>query len=251
MAQQYPFTVSAADADIWFTRVGLAPDKIKLLRQMTYRRGPGVSFCDTEAAQHFLDAKEFRLLLRALASTGTLQVRLKIRPGERVDKMAAYWAQGENAGTVKALLHSLAQGRHEVDFDVSELLPALPRTWLYKYPVPSADGRELGGDCFWTSLNFFRAEPEPRFFDPAFRATEFRERYQPVAKPENLGDIIVFLNEQGAPHHACTYVAADIVFTKNGALSRHPWVLMRLDEVRAIYHGSSSGRELVFRPRAT
>lgn len=248
--QRHPFTISMAEAGNWFTRVGLPEDKVKLLNQMTYRRGSGVSFCDAEAAWHFLSPTEFHSLMRALASTDTLQLRLRIKPGDPVDQLAAYWGPGERASQVKTLLTSLMNRSGEVVVDVDELLPPLPRTWLYKFPQTAQDGAGAG-DCFWTSLNFFREQPEPRFIDPNFRAAEFREHYERVARPERFGDIIVFANEQGQLHHACSYIASDIVFTKNGAQPRHPWVYMRLDEVRAIYHGNSRGTEAVFRRRST
>jgi hypothetical protein len=245
IAYQHPFRIRLAEADSWFARSGLPASKVDLAKKLCYRRGNALCFADVEIAHRFLNRSEFTRLLRALYSSDTLLLRLRVEPGDSIDQLAAYWSHGGHTSSVKALLQSVANfGGGEID--VADLLPPLPRMWLYTYPqAPLSSPSE--GDCFSTSLNFFRASAEKSFLQPAARNDAFRRHYRVVPKWERLGDIIVFADARGATLHACVFVADDIVFTKNGAQNSHPWVFMRLDLVRELYAETGSEQIYVFR----
>ena len=247
IAYQHPFRIRMAIADAWFTQVGLAPERVQLLRKLTYRRGNALCFADTEIAHRLLRGAEFKALIRALYSSDTLQLRLRVEPGDPIDTIAGYWARGWQKSSAKALLQSLANtGGGELD--VVDLLPPLPRTWLYTFPNAPITG-ESAADCFSTSLNFFQQSAEKNFLQPSVRDATFRRQYQVVPKADRFGDVIVFADARGITQHACVYVADDIVFTKNGAQNTHPWVFMHLDSVRVLYGESDAAQTYVFRLR--
>jgi hypothetical protein len=246
VAQRHPFRIRPPEEKAWFARVGLPPEKVTLLRRLIYRRGEALCFADLTVARACLAPSEFAALVRALYSSDTLLIKLRVQTNDPIDRIAAYWGKGGREQSLKTLLQSAARTPGGFEIDAERLLPPLPRTWLYTYPAGAHDAPSVG-DCYWTSLNFFREVAEERFLDPASRTREIREHYGLVSQADRLGDVIVFADAQGITQHACVYVAADIVFTKNGAQNGHPWVLMRMDQMRALY-GAPGGTVLVFRP---
>jgi hypothetical protein len=247
VAYRFPFRIRQAMGDDWFTEVGLPLERVQLIQKLTYRRGNALCFADTEIAHRLLGGAEFKALIRALYSSDTLLLRLRVEPGDPVDTIAGYWARGWQKISARALMKSLANaGGGEID--VVDLLPPLPRTWLYTFPTASVRG-ESAADCFSTSLNFFQQSAEKSFLQPAVRNETFRRQYHVTPRAERFGDIIVFADASGATLHACVYVAEDIVFTKNGAQNTHPWVFMHLDSVRALYSESDETKTHVFRLR--
>jgi hypothetical protein len=246
--QRNPFRIQPAHADRWFSDSELPADKVELLQKLTYLQGDTLCFSDAEVARHFLGADEFRALLRALSSTDALLLRLRLEPGDAIEPLARYWGRGGRVSAVRALLHSVAKVPGGAEIDVAALLPPLPRAWLYGYPDPPEHGQP-GPDCYWSSLNFFHKTPDDRFLNPVMRSEEFRRHYEVVPRPEQLGDIIVFIDAQQITQHACVYVAEDIVFTKNGTQLTHPWIFMRLPDVQAIYADKQRLSTVVFRRR--
>jgi hypothetical protein len=247
ISYQHPFRIRLGIADTWFAQVGLPTNKVQLLRKLTYRRGNALCFADTEIAHRVLRGAEFKALIRALYSSDTLQLRLRVEPGDPVDTIGSYWARGWQKSSTRALLQSLANAGGG-ELDVVDLLPPLPRTWLYTFPnVPVT--AESVADCFSTSLSFFQQSAEKSFLQPAVRDATFRRQYHLVPKAERFGDVIVFADAKGITQHACVFVADDIVFTKNGAQNTHPWVFMHLDSVRVLYAETDEAKTYVFRLR--
>jgi hypothetical protein len=234
---------------MWFARVGLPDDKIQLVRKLVYQRGETLCFSNPEVARAYLASHEFSALLRALYSSDTIFIRLWVQTNDPIDQIAAYWGMGGREESLKPLLKSAARTPGGTGIDLDRLLPPLPRTWLYTYPSRPKDAPSAG-DCSWTTQNFFGTAADDRFLEPGSRVNEIRENYQVVDRAERLGDVIVFVDAQGLTQHACVYVAGDIVFTKNGAQNTHPWVLMRLDQMRSLY-SEPGGQTVVFRPQRT
>ena len=89
VAQRHPFRIRAADAGMWFTRVGLPEDKIQLVRRLVYQRGESLCFSNPEVAKSYLTPQEFSALLRALYSSDTLFIRLRVQTNDPIDQIAA------------------------------------------------------------------------------------------------------------------------------------------------------------------
>jgi hypothetical protein len=136
--------------------------------------------------------------------------------------------------------------------NISALLPPLPRQLLYRYPQPSAD-IPRNADCVWTSMNFFNALPDNRFVDEQFTSQTLQAQYRIVPKADALGDIIMLhkpsTNGLSTLIHMCVQIADDVVFTKNGGDIYQPWVLMHLEDVRALFSYEPVIDTTVFRRR--
>ena len=139
--------------------------------------------------------------------------------------------------------------------DVVHLLPPVARELLNVYHLASAEG--AAASCYWTALNFPSEQPESRLLvnprttgDQEAETWRRLQEFTPLEKASELGDIIAYRRKSdGRILHVCSYVAADIVFTKNGFGYSAPWCLMRLPDVDALYHDAATTERLYFRPR--
>ena len=129
------------------------------------------------------------------------------------------------------------------ELDVLHLLPPLPRKLLYTYPDIdlAMDGRFP--DCHWTSLNFFNYTAQSFFLNEKLATTAILERFDKVEPPYHFGDILMFMTENKEAVHSCTYIAADLVFTKNGRNIVIPWTLAHLKDIENLY-AEADGRPM-------
>jgi len=103
-------------------------------------------------------------------------------------------------------------------------------------------------DCFWSAMNFFSDEPDNRFFDSDHTQTILRTDYDKVREGEKqFGDILLLLGPANKALHMCVYVADDVVFTKNGANTIQPWVLMKMSEMLGTYEPERPFEVIVYR----
>ena len=116
-------------------------------------------------------------------------------------------------------------------------------------PVPS---------CYWTALNFAAEQPDSRLLTIPWAPGQehkvvwerLQEEYVRVDAAEQLGDIIVYRRvSDEALLHLCSFVAADVVYTKNGLGFSSPWCLMRLADVDSLYLRTGEVDRLAFRAR--
>jgi hypothetical protein len=56
-----------------------------------------------------------------------------------------------------------------------------------------------------------------------------------VEPPYRYGDVLMFITPDGRAVHSATYLADDILFTKNGSNLLTPWLLMRLQDLSKLY----------------
>jgi hypothetical protein len=85
---------------------------------------------------------------------------VKLEEGTDVEPLVRYWANGTGKGYSAARIPGPnARWRKP---DISHLLTPFARYRLYTYPF-SENPLENGHDCFWSSMNFFNAEPDDRF----------------------------------------------------------------------------------------
>ena len=83
-------------------------------------------------------------------------------------------------------------------------------------------------DCHWTTLNFFNYAPQHYYLDTRNATNALLENFEKVDPPYRFGDVLMFMDTDGFARHSCNYLAADIVFTKNGRNPAIPWTLMEL-----------------------
>jgi hypothetical protein len=233
----------------WFADSGLSPAAADAARSLFYRRGNMEAFADISALMPAIPNAGDRVqLFRTLAGQPALMLTLRVRPDSDLAALTRYWGRGGRERDVAPLLESLAKvpgGGSRVD--VAQLLPPFARARLDTYPADP--GPYLNGlyDCHWTSLNFWNDAPDVRLTDARFVSTRLRDDFHPIEAPTQLGDLVMLTRPDGNAIHSAIFVAAGVVFTKNGSNVAAPWVLMKLDELLAYYDAGTPVRVLTFR----
>ena len=229
-----PFNFPADGFDDRFADSGLPPEKIELIRRLTYP-GYGYSWlCVDRPLVDCFTTNEFRKLIRVLYSYPTWIVRLRVKPDSDINALVAYWGRGREQ-KLRPLLQSLAKTSHGESMDIAEFLPPFAQSRLYTFPDPEGDPAVLQQDCFYTSMNFFNDPPDPRFTNIQNTREELQKDYVVASPPGHFGDVVLINDDAGNGIHACIYIADDFVFTKNGYSSARPWVLMKMSDVLACF----------------
>ncbi|MBS0633257.1 MAG: hypothetical protein JSS11_15205 [Verrucomicrobia bacterium] len=237
-SQNEPFRFRAGKGatDEWFSNSGLSPETIKLVTGLLYQRGTALLFSDDDVVLPLLPNRSERFkLMKTLARKSTLLVKLRVKTDSDLDTLVNYWGQGPRAKDLRPLLESISHRPRGITLDVAHLLPRFARARLYNYPQPSDHPDDGMHDCHWTCLNFFNDVPDEKYTDAKVVKHTFETEYVRVVGKPTLGDIFVFSRPDGRVIHSCVYIADDIVFTKNGASSVMPWILMNLSDVTAFY----------------
>ena len=181
-------------------------------------------------AQLTTDAERVEAL-RALRTRYGLDVSVRVPAQGDLTPLVRYWSLGNDPDAVRSVLVDARS--HGGLASVAALLPAMARARLNRFPAQDA----LEYDCFWTAARFFEGTaPSEHFPGPQGIIDLVRDHYAQVPSAEaRLGDIVAFVDPDGTFSHTATQVAGDVIFTKNGRSHQRPWVLMNLDDVRAMY----------------
>jgi hypothetical protein len=234
--QNDPFRFRADVASEWFAHSGLKPETVELVKRLLYRRGTSLLFSDLGLILPQVPTLHERTrLIKTLARKSTLMVKLRIRADSDIAALDRYWGRGQRAKDIKPLLQSLVREGNGTTIDIIHLLPRQPRSLLYTYPTPDEPGSRTYMDCHWSTLNFFNSVSDPRYMDIAEVNRAFSEDHHPITTDPTFGDVVMFTKTDGTVIHSCIYIAADIVYTKNGASPNAPWILMMLSDVVAFY----------------
>ena len=156
-------------------------------------------------------------------------MRLLVRPDSDIDKPLNYWAlsmPGVLLKDLRPLFESQQELRGGGSISILYLLPKLAREKLFTSPLPPSSGQERLPDCHWTALNFFSATPDPRMGDNGYASKFISDNYYQIAAPGVTGDLVLLLDEHNRVIHSSVYIAADVVFTKNGISYAQPWIFM-------------------------
>lgn len=241
--QHNAMTIPVAMLDRWLDESGLSDATIRKIRSLLYTRGETVVFADFHLLAPLLrDRQEERHLLRLIFRERTLVLRLRISAAgdpaaTDLEAVARYWTAGGKSKNVLPLLEAIARTPEVEYLDVIHLLPPLARMWLYSYPGASDLVDKKLPDCHWTSFNFFNVQPDHRFLDRQYMADTLRAYYVPIEAPYQYGDLLLFFNRDKPwlTIHSVVYLAADVVFTKNGQNPTAPWILMTIEDLKSRY----------------
>ncbi len=195
------------------------------------------------------DREERERFLAILSHSQAQMVSLRIPTSARIDDLVDWWDRGRKRKSLGLLLDSLRRTPGGGTLDIVHLLPPLPRSLLNTFTARGM--REF--NCHWTAMNFFAEVPRDAYLDEDTYSRIIKEEYVEVpADDARFGDIIILVDHQhtGRVMHSCNYIAADIVFTKNGYNPREPWKLMHLQDVERIYSTAAGVTRHFFRHRS-
>lgn len=214
---------------------GLTPASVGHFRRLLYRRGDTVFFADDRTLLPLLADRDQRIrAVGLLARQSSYAVRLKLDARSNIEQLLQYWGKPGRSKDLEPILTSLAGVPGGYALDLAHLLPPIPRRRVYTYPRRSTPGDEAK-NCHWTSLNFFAEVADDRLLELDRAAAEVKAHYRPVTDP-TFGDVVVLVHRQsGAVVHSATYLADELVFTKNGFGLYEPWMYMRLPQMIALY----------------
>ena len=249
MPQYYPFRFRADGFDQWFAQSKLAPEKLELVRSLTYtNRGGAMCLADLDVLQQKLGPEDFHSLFESLYSEQSLFLSLRVKPSTDLEGLARYWGGGGRKEEVLAMLKSVAKSGGG-SINVAYLLPSFARLRLYTFALATNEAA-AGQDCFWTALNFFRGESDAQMITGSRSLEMLLSLYGETQDAPRFGDVILFL-ENRKPAHACVYIADDVVFTKNGVNFHQPWVLTKMNDVLPRYATDRPMSLVVLRRKAT
>ena len=205
-----------------------------LFEKLLYPRGTAMCLSDISCLlSNVKDPSRCEEWLKLLTRTKTILLKLEIEESSDIDALVNYWSGPFNLKDFQPLLESLKVKNQTSRLDVIHLLPPVARQIIYTYPIE--DGAGEYRDCHWTVINFFEESKNDQFLDPQKIVKEIESNYVNVEKPEKFGDILMFTPDNSSVIHSCVYIAADMVFTKNGMGTHQPWTISTLQEVTSIY----------------
>lgn len=227
------------------------------LPPLIYPRNGRYAVGDYGLIYHLTKDREDRVaMLQALCRTPARIVLLERPAPSEVSGIAAYWEVGGRKD-LDLLLGAFADQTEISYLDISHLLPSLAREYMNLFVLPVVD--QPVPSCYWTALNFNQPVPDPRFLivpgqpgdEVAVVESALRQNYDRIDAPARPGDVIAYYdrNTPRAPIHVCSYLAADLVFTKNGFGYDAPWCIAPRNEVDDLYRMPGSGETRYYRLR--
>jgi hypothetical protein len=215
----------------------LNADDVVWFKKLLYPNGGAQQLSDYLFLLGKIPTAERRVALaRAMSRQSAVLAGLSIRPDTDIDKIASYWGTLPNVRftDIRPLMESLKQLPEGGNISLMYLLPRFARERLYTFPLPPQPG-EPTMDCHWSTFNFCNETPDNRFNDSAYAVPFIQKNFYQIAAPSRYGDVLLLMNEKGEVKHSAVYLAADLVFTKNGDNYRQPWMLMRIPDLQACY----------------
>ena len=244
-SQAFPFIFEPDSFAELLGSCELPPEKIALVRHLSYPKKDLRCFADLQLFELLSSPGETRGLVKALCRVPSMLVTLKVTPQSDLRALLDYWGGCCNAERVKPLLESLSRVPGGADINISFFMPPVPRLNLYTYPNPASP---VGQDCVSSSFNFFNDEPDNRFTDPQYANQILQSDFDPVRGEKQFGDLML-LEDGGQTVHMCVYIAADIVYTKNGGHMYQPWILMKFNDLMVQYASDKPLQWRVFRKK--
>lgn len=250
--QANSFRFLGSTPEEWLGGSLISSETRRLVQPLIYREGEFLNFSDVEIARSAIrDPAELQRLAKVLTRSSTLLVRLSVDDPSEVDALAEYWGRGGRRIDLRPLLESIAGAGPDHSIDLVHLLPSFARQHLYRYPkLSTADfSKPIIANCLWTSLNFFSVTPDDRFLDVGVALDTLRLDYYVVEHNFQLGDIVGFVDDEGDLFHAAVYIAADLVYTKNGTSPMAPWTIVTLDYLKGYYRRHADDLRLIYHRR--
>jgi hypothetical protein len=244
--QHDAYRYAGSSVEEWLGASLISPDTLQLVKPLVYREGDFLFFADIDLVRPRIhDPEELQRLAKGLFRVSTMIVEVRVKSASEVDALSEYWGRGGRRTDIQPLLESIVGSGPHDQIDITHLLPPVARLNLYRYPKVTLDDLQRSSlvNCLWTALNFFNPEPDDRMADLAAATTRLRRDYYLVQDRFQLGDIVALTDSQGNLFHVAVYLAANLVFTKNGMSPLSPWVIMPMERLKGYYiqYGESTG----------
>lgn len=233
-----PIRIFSGSIEEWARGTGIRPDLISLMKSMTYLRNGLMSFADVSfLVSQAKSQEEARTLQLHSSRVRTMVVRLDLKNLGDIPSLMEYWTTGLGLRRkqIEPLIESGVETPGVTGLDLVHLLPPLARKLLYTYPDLSMVVEGKLPDCHWTALNFFNNNPQTIYLEELFAASGLLTDFDMIDEPYKFGDLLVFVTSEMNAFHSCVYLAADIVYTKNGRSLFAPWIALHLSDVMRLY----------------
>jgi len=222
-----------------FTGSGVSLDTLALFKRLSYQSGNYFLFSGVSAVLSRLPTYQEKLqFVKALTRQRTMLLRLHITPKSDIPALTEYWGKGCWNTDVATIMQSLTAIPTGTWMNILMVLPPLPTEQIYDYPTAvdnPLDGPPVNRDSHWTSLNFFRDNPDPNFGKPSGVLTELKDNYAIAPADPRYGDILLLSTPDGSIIHSSVFIADDICFTKNGSTDISPWILATVSDLLEQY----------------
>jgi len=235
-AHMYPFSYRCNNLDEWLGGVEVADAVRKRLERLIYRRGPRLCLSDMHLVLPMIDYPLDAIRLqRTMRREEVITMQLAVAKDTDVQTLVPYWSGNRRRDQVEPILESFV-GAGGGLLDITYLMPPFASSRLNRFPtLAPVDG--VTRDCHWTSFNFMNDVPDDRFGASSSAVREMiLQSHERVGLPSEFGDIVLLMHgDEGVVIHSCVYVAADIVFTKDGPSNGTAFALKRLSNVLEFY----------------
>ena len=245
---QYPFCFPGKTFVCQLKKSKISAATLAELQRTLYPRGDSLCFSDLlPLLQDIPDENDRLQTVKALSHQSAILMGIRVWPDSDIDKILNYWdAPGVREVDVRPFLESLKREPNGGTVSILYFLPPFARQRVYTNPLPSQPGDPVM-DCHWSTMNFFNETPDNGFSDPTYTVQFLLTHFYRIGKPSKYGDRIFLMNSRGDAIHSAVYLADDIVFTKNGAGSDQPWMLMHLKDLLAKYSVDGPPAMFVYR----
>lgn len=248
-AHAMPFRFSPDLFDGLLASSDLSAAEAEKVRGLTWSHDGTVCFSDLDLLKSNLPPRQFKDLVETLYSVPALLMRVRIAPDTDIKAMLDYWGKGGRIHYIKPLIESLTKVTNGTRLNVEYFLPPFARLRLNTFPNPAKDPMAIRQDCFWSAMNFFNDNPDSQYYDQQATIRALKNDYLVTREAPVFGDRIMLTGKNDLAMHMCVYIADGVVFTKNGADFKAPWVLMKLSDVLALYSSTPGLRLVTYRPK--
>jgi hypothetical protein len=248
-AHAMPFRFSPGLFDGLMASSDLTPAEVQRVKNLTWSNEGAVCFSDLDVLKGTMPATQFKDLIETLYSVPALLMRVRIYPDTDVKALLNYWGKGGRAAQMKPLVESLTKVTNSTRINIEHFLPPFARLHLNTFPNPAVDPMAIRQDCFWSAMNFFNDSPDPQYYDQQSTIRVLKDSYYVTREKPAFGDRIMLKDKNELALHMCVYIADGVVFTKNGADFKAPWVLMKLSDMLALYPSRQGLNLVTYRPK--
>jgi hypothetical protein len=243
-----PIFISDSSVERWLRGSTMPKEMVALITKLAYVENGALLFSNfSTLLSHAESEDEARAWLKDITRTKAVLAHLRVGPEDNLKTIADYWSSSRRRKDVLPFLESVAETAGGDRIDLTHLLPAQARKFLYTYPTQDMALLGQQANCHWTSLNFFNFFPQNIYLDLKLAATGVLENYSAVPDATQLGDVLFFLDAEGNAFHSCVYIADNLVYTKNGDNPVAPWILTTLEDVKTVYLRKAGAKISVFR----